>query len=141
MFAVRYTYLPNANLSNANLSNVNLHKTLYNKRTKLPNNFEPTQKQMLLIAPGVNLSGADLSGVDFGNADFQGINLTNANLENSILWYVKNLTPEQVKAAKNWDKAKYNEEFKKKLGLKLYKGNENGESYLGDVVPRNFESE
>jgi len=28
------------------------------------------------------------------------------------------LTPEQVKSAENWDKAKYDEEFGKKLGLK-----------------------
>jgi hypothetical protein len=29
----------------------------------------------------------------------------------------KNLTPEQVKYAKNWEKAEYDEEFRKKLGL------------------------
>ena len=73
---------------------------------------------MLLIVPGVNLSGADLSGINFENADFQSINLANANLEGSDLMLVRNLTPEQVKAAKNWTKAKYSDEFRKKLGLK-----------------------
>jgi uncharacterized protein YjbI with pentapeptide repeats len=59
-----------------------------------------------------------LSFVKFSFADFQGINLTNANLEGLDLRYVENLTPEQVKAAKNWEKAYYSDEFKKKLGLK-----------------------
>ncbi|MEB3182155.1 MAG: caspase family protein [Nostocaceae cyanobacterium] len=41
--------------------------------------------------------GADLSGTDFS--------------------YAKDLTPEQVKSAKNWEKAIYDEDFRKKLGL------------------------
>jgi uncharacterized protein YjbI with pentapeptide repeats len=73
---------------------------------------------MLLIAPGVNLSGTDLSSINFWLTDFQGIKLTNANLEGSNLILIRNLTPEQVKAAKNWEKAIYSYEFRKKLGLK-----------------------
>ncbi|NJR19540.1 MAG: hypothetical protein HC785_30295 [Calothrix sp. CSU_2_0] len=110
--------LSNANLSNANLSNANLKKAIYNRETKLPKNFDPTKEQMLLIAPGVNLSGADLSSINFWFTDFQAINLTNANLEGSNLSKVYNLTPEQVKAAKNWEKAKYNDWLRIKLGLK-----------------------
>jgi uncharacterized protein YjbI with pentapeptide repeats/energy-coupling factor transporter ATP-binding protein EcfA2 len=111
--------LRDANLSSADLSSAKLKKAIYNKETQLPKNFDPTKEQMLLIAPGVNLSGADLSSIIFwGTTDFQGINLTNANLEGSNLMTVRNLTPEQVKAAKNWEKAKYSDEFRKKLGLK-----------------------
>ncbi|BAZ42703.1 pentapeptide repeat-containing protein [Calothrix sp. NIES-4101] len=110
--------LSSADLSSANLSSADLKKAIYTKETKLPKNFDPSKNEMLLIAPGVNLSGADLSFIDFGSADFQGINLTNANLESSLLGNVKNLTPEQVKAAKNWEKAIYDEDFNKKLGLK-----------------------
>jgi uncharacterized protein YjbI with pentapeptide repeats/energy-coupling factor transporter ATP-binding protein EcfA2 len=109
--------LSNANLSNADLSNANLKKAIYNTETKLPENLGHTKKQMLFIVPGVNLSAADLSVINFGFADFQGINLTNANLEGSNLMLVRNLTTEQVKAAKNWEKAEYSEEFRKKLGL------------------------
>lgn len=54
------------------------------KKTKLLNNFDTINNQMLLIALGVNLSGAD----------FQGINLTNSNLEYSDLRFFENLTPE-----------------------------------------------
>jgi uncharacterized protein YjbI with pentapeptide repeats/energy-coupling factor transporter ATP-binding protein EcfA2 len=110
--------LSGANLSGANLSDANLKKAIYSKETKLPKNFDPTKEQMLLIVPGVNLSGADLSSINFLAVDFQGINLTNANLEGLDLRYVSNLTPEQVKAAKNWKKAEYSDEFKEKLGLK-----------------------
>ncbi|MFB2979965.1 pentapeptide repeat-containing protein, partial [Microseira sp. BLCC-F43] len=52
---------------------------------------------------GVNLYGADLGGADLGGADFRG---------------AKNLTPEQVKSAKNWQQATYDDNFRKKLGLK-----------------------
>ncbi|PAX51355.1 pentapeptide repeat-containing protein [Brunnivagina elsteri] len=100
------------------LSRANLEKAIYSQETKLPEKFDPTKEKMLLIAPGVNLSGTDLSNVDFRFSDFQGINLTNANLEDSNLVLVQNLTPEQVKAAKNWEKANYSYEFKEKLGLK-----------------------
>nr|WP_268896851.1 hypothetical protein [Hassalia byssoidea] len=34
------------------------------------------------------------------------------------LSYAKNLTFEQVKSAKNWQYAKYDDEFRKQLGLK-----------------------
>ncbi|MEA5570681.1 pentapeptide repeat-containing protein [Calothrix sp. UHCC 0171] len=110
--------LISADLSNAKLLIPNLEKAIYNKDTKLPQNFDPSKEQMILIAPGINLSGADLSSINFWNADFQGVNLTNANLEGSDLRYVQNLTPEQVKAAKNWEDAYYSNEFRKKLGLK-----------------------
>ncbi len=48
--------------------------------------------------PQTNLQDADLSG-----ADFQGS---------------YGLNPDKVKRAKNWEQAKYDEDFRKKLGLK-----------------------
>jgi uncharacterized protein YjbI with pentapeptide repeats len=107
-----------ANLTGSKHTGANLKKAIYNRKTKLPDNFASIQNQMFLIAPGVDLSGADLSSINFESADFQGIDLTNANLEGSDLRFVKNLTPEQVKAAKNWEKAYYSGKFMKKLGLK-----------------------
>ncbi len=114
---LRFADLSDTDLRDTKLSRAKLKRAIYNKATKLPKNFDPNQEQMLLIAPGVNFSGADLSRIDFKLADFQGINLTNANLEGSDLQFVQNLTPEQVKAAKNWEKAIYSDEFRKKLGL------------------------
>ncbi len=133
--------LSRANLSGANLSSIksgidtffgfnlfgnnignfkkaNFKNAIYDQATKFSDKFDPTKEQMLFVAPESNLSNADLSNFYFELADFQGINLTNANLKASDLRYVQNLTPEQVKAAKNWEKAKYSDEFRKKLGLK-----------------------
>ncbi|MCC5630419.1 pentapeptide repeat-containing protein [Nostoc sphaeroides CHAB 2801] len=69
-----------------------------------------------------NLSGAYLSGANlsFANLSFAYIynaNLNGASLMSSNLSGAKNLTPEQVKSAKNWEQAIYDKEFRTKLGL------------------------
>ncbi|MDZ8108497.1 MAG: pentapeptide repeat-containing protein [Nostoc sp. DedQUE12a] len=84
---------------------------------------------------GANLKYANLSGADLSNANLSGANLHNANLNGVDLAYqyglsdlgnefgvanlsgAKNLTPEQVKSAKNWEKAIYDKEFRAKFGL------------------------
>jgi uncharacterized protein YjbI with pentapeptide repeats len=81
---------------------------------------------------GADLRGADLSSTDLSFADLRGANLSeaslfdanlgdanlsNANLSDADLWGAKNLTPKQVKSAKNWEKAIYDEAFRAKLGL------------------------
>ncbi|MBW4570682.1 MAG: pentapeptide repeat-containing protein [Tolypothrix carrinoi HA7290-LM1] len=110
--------LSRADLSRADLSRANVKGAVYNKETKFPENFDPASQQMLLIAPGVNLSGADFSLLDLRGVDFKAVNLSNADLSSANLSGAKNLTPEQVKSAKNWEKAIYNYEFLKPLGLK-----------------------
>jgi len=83
--------LNNADLSHANLSHANLLR--------------------------VNLSGANLSDTDLRGVNLSCASLSNANLSNTNLRFAKNLIPEQVKQAKNWEKAKYDEEFRAQLGL------------------------
>jgi uncharacterized protein YjbI with pentapeptide repeats/energy-coupling factor transporter ATP-binding protein EcfA2 len=83
--------LSNADLSNADLSNANLF--------------------------GANLSNADLSGTNLSGAVLWDANLTIANLSGADLSGAENLTPEQVKAARNWEEAIYDEEFRRQLGL------------------------
>ncbi|MDV2503814.1 MAG: pentapeptide repeat-containing protein [bacterium] len=56
-----------------------------------------------------NLQGADLSGA----------NLQKANLREAKLQGAKNLTASQVRAARNWDLAFYDDDFLKKYGKKL----------------------
>ncbi|WP_442941780.1 pentapeptide repeat-containing protein [Nostoc sp.] len=51
------------------------------------------------------------------DTNFKGANLSDADLSDTYFIGVKNLTPEQVKSAKNWDKAIYTEDFRAKLGL------------------------
>ena len=94
---LRYAYLSYACLSKADLSSAYLNDT--------------------------DLSGAYLNGTNLSNTNFNGANLSdtyldNANLSNADLRGARNLTPEQVKSARNWQQAIYDEEFRKKLGLK-----------------------
>jgi uncharacterized protein YjbI with pentapeptide repeats len=63
--------------------------------------------------PKTQLQNTDLSQANLSEAHIDGADLSGANLQGA-----KNLNPDQVKRAKNWEKAKYDEEFRKKLGLK-----------------------
>lgn len=81
---------------------------------------------------GADLFGASLFGANLGMADFRDARLVNvelsmttlngakfhgANLSGAFLKKVKGLTPEQIKAAKNWEHAHYDDDFRQKLGL------------------------
>jgi len=92
--------LEGANLSSAILSDANLEDARLDRARLVRANLDRA-----------NLSGADLSGAKFGciKRDDKAIctNLINA----------KNLIPEQVKLAKDWEQAKYNEADRVLLGL------------------------
>lgn len=71
---------------------------------------------------GANLSEADLSGAELLNANFNGCDfreakLIDANLVNAKFKNARNLTPEQVMEAKNWELAIYDDGLSEKLGL------------------------
>lgn len=85
------TNLLNANLFNADLRDANLSDA------KLFN---------------AELSGANLSDANLSNADLHFANLLNVNLRDA-----KNLTVEQVKSARNWEKALYDDRLRSRLGL------------------------
>ncbi len=61
---------------------------------------------------GAKFSGANLSGANFSRANLSGANLLQVNLKGA-----KNLTLKQIKAAKNWEQADYDTNFRNKLGL------------------------
>ncbi len=68
------------------------------------------------------LTNADLSEALLTNADLRGANLKNTNLSGTILCgadlrQARNLTVEQVKSAKHWEGAIYDEDFRQKLKL------------------------
>jgi uncharacterized protein YjbI with pentapeptide repeats len=83
--------LETSNLYRANLSRADLERTILSK---------------------ANLERANLSQANLYRAI-----LSEANLKGAILKGAKNLTPEQVKAAKNWEQATYDLHFREKLGL------------------------
>ena len=66
-----------------------------------------------------NLRGANLSGANLSAANFMCLDYGVGNLRCTDFRGAKNLTPEQVKSAKNWQQATYDEDFRKKLGLEV----------------------
>ncbi len=64
-----------------------------------------------------NLVGADLQEATPYGANFQGAILRDANLQGAKLLTTRGLTARQVKAAKNWKRAFYSDDFLKELGL------------------------
>ncbi|MCC5666505.1 pentapeptide repeat-containing protein [Nostoc sp. CHAB 5784] len=106
-----YLIGPNANLKDADLKGALLyyedlqHADLSNAKLNYAN---------LGIA---NLSDAKLSNADFSNADLSDAKFGGADISYTNFKGAKNLTLQQVKSAKNWDKAKYDKDFRAKLGL------------------------
>ncbi|MFB2983639.1 pentapeptide repeat-containing protein [Microseira sp. BLCC-F43] len=124
-------HLSGANLSDASLSNADLSRA-YLSGADLTDAYlsgADLRSANLILA---DLTRADLSGADLSGANLSPANLSRADLSDADLRCVevdgnphctnftnaKNLTPEQVKSAKNWQQAEYDEEFRKKLGLK-----------------------
>ncbi|GAB1538405.1 hypothetical protein NUACC21_10660 [Scytonema sp. NUACC21] len=128
--------LKGADLSSANLLGVNL------ENANLKGGDLKGADLEIAILWGANLNSANLKGADLKSADLKGASLKGADLkgadlsstdlidaefgcaknlfgiiECTNLKNAKNLTPEQVKQAKNWEKAEYDPEFRKKLGL------------------------
>jgi uncharacterized protein YjbI with pentapeptide repeats/energy-coupling factor transporter ATP-binding protein EcfA2 len=66
---------------------------------------------------GADLLGANLFSANLRGADLRGADLIDADLRDANLRGATNLTPEQVKAARNWEEAIYDEEFRRQLGL------------------------
>ncbi len=62
-----------------------------------------------------HLEGANLYRADLEGADLEGADLKGADLEGADLREAKGLKPQQVKVAKNWEKAYYNNKFKTSL--------------------------
>ncbi|MGK7919147.1 MAG: pentapeptide repeat-containing protein [Trichodesmium sp.] len=98
--------LSEANLSGANLSGANLSgANLIRANLKVAN---------LIRA---DLIRANLIQADLIRANLRGANLSESYLIQVDLSEVRNIFPEQIKQAKNWESSKFDEEMKAKLGL------------------------
>ncbi|MGF2038657.1 MAG: pentapeptide repeat-containing protein [Nostoc sp. CmiVER01] len=64
-----------------------------------------------------NFKLADLSGANLRNANMIRAILVDANLEQTDLQDAYNLSVDQIKAAKNWEHAHYDQELRVQLGL------------------------
>jgi uncharacterized protein YjbI with pentapeptide repeats len=101
-----FAFLSEADLSDADLSDANLSRA-----------FLSGADLIRAFLSEADLSDADLRGANLSEADLSDANLSEADLSDADLRGAKNLNPEQVKSAKNWEKAKYSEEFRAQLGL------------------------
>ncbi|MGB6295664.1 MAG: pentapeptide repeat-containing protein [Rivularia sp. (in: cyanobacteria)] len=111
--------LSNADLRDANLNGVKLHSAKLRDANLSYANLSSTDLSGVNLS-GVNLSDANLSGANLSSTDLSGANLRAAYLDNAIFWVdheARNITPEQIKRATNWEYAIYSPEFRKKLGL------------------------
>jgi len=108
-------HLDFADLSDAKLSGAKLHSAFL-VRTDLNRADLSGANLSGAHLTGANLSGAHLIGAylinaDLSRADLCGADLRTSNLRGAIL------NPQQVQAAKNWEQANYNNDFRQKLGL------------------------
>ncbi|WP_230968550.1 pentapeptide repeat-containing protein [Nostoc sp. WHI] len=103
--------LSGADLRFANFSNADLGFTNLKDASLMGSNLNNTHLGF------ANFNGADLSRTNLKNADLNGANLSSSNLIFADLSDAKNIAVEQVKSAKNWRHAKYDREFRAKLGL------------------------
>lgn len=108
---LRGAYLRGANFSSAYLSRANFRGANFRGANFSRANLRGADLR------GADLEAADLSDANLRDANLKGANLSSANLRGADLSGVKDLTPEQVKQAKNWEKAEYHEEFRAKLDL------------------------
>jgi Pentapeptide repeats (8 copies) len=110
------TALNRANLVNASLSNAYLFNADLRSADLRNADFHSASLRRACLQ-GSLLVGADLSNAFLVEADLSNALLTGANLDGTHFSETKGLTPEQVKQAKNWEKAFYDEEFCQELGL------------------------
>ncbi|BAY38835.1 pentapeptide repeat protein [Nostoc sp. NIES-2111] len=120
--------LSSADLSSANLRDANLSKARLKGANLSSADLEGANLSSADLEDAdlssANLISAELSSANLKSANFSSATLISADLNGADLRYIspnsssdKKLTPEQVKKAKNWKKAKYSEALCKQLGL------------------------
>ncbi len=103
--------LGSGNLRRANLQSANLQGVRAGK-----SNFELANFQ------NASLSEADFRMANFRDANLQSVDLQDVILENTDIYQAdlrgaRNITVDQIKLAQNWEYAKYDDDFRQKLGL------------------------
>ncbi|MFN6571109.1 pentapeptide repeat-containing protein [Dendronalium sp. ChiSLP03b] len=123
--------LISANLTSANLIKAHLDDAIFNDAningatldyaSLTRASFTHTNLTQAQISHGqlmyANFAGANLAGANLIRANLAGVNLAGANLDGANLELAENISIDQIKSANNWEKAKYDEDFRTKLGL------------------------
>ncbi len=118
--------LVSANLKLANFEDANFKGANFQRANLQGDKFQDANLRYVNLQHAslqeANFQKAKLKGANLLYANFQRANLNlaeldEANLQGAILRGAKNLTPEQVKKANNWESAHYDPEFRATLGL------------------------
>ena len=128
---LRYAFAPVAFLANAELRDVELQGALlvgaklqgadlFGAKLQGANLFGANLQGAIL--QGANLQGAILFRANLQKAtlvgtELQGADLRSANLQGASVRHAVGLEPDQVKRARNWERAYYDDDFLPKLGL------------------------
>ena len=110
------TNLGFSNLSHANLSSTNLSSTELGLADLSHANLSRANLSRANLIT-TNLSNAVLSDANFKDASFGCVTSGRTETVCTNFTNAKNLTPEQVKQAKNWQQATYDPKFREQLGL------------------------
>jgi BTB/POZ domain-containing protein KCTD9 len=100
-----------ANLQRADLQRADLQKADLRATNLAESNLLGANLQ------GANLKAAELRGAKLRAANFKTANLLGANLQEADLRIAEFLTLEQIKSARNWQEAFYDEAVSRELGL------------------------
>ncbi|MEG4497746.1 pentapeptide repeat-containing protein [Microcoleus sp. F10-C6] len=109
---LKFANLNHANLNNANLLNADL------SMASLISADLVNADLMWSNLSGANLIWSNLSGANLIGADLRCFEILKNHTLCTNFGRAKNLTPNEVKSANNWQQAKYDEDLRKKLGLK-----------------------
>ncbi|QUY45640.1 pentapeptide repeat-containing protein [Acaryochloris marina] len=99
-------FFSGANLSGANLSSTDLSESDLTDADLSESDLSES-----------DLTDADLSESNLTDAILSSANLKRANLKRADLRETKEITPNQIKQASNWEQAHYSDDFKIQLGL------------------------
>lgn len=108
---LREAVLVNANLQNANVHHANLQSANLSGANLRGIALVSSNLQSANLG-GTNLQDADLEAADLRDALLQGADFTNADFRKAV-----NLTIEQIRSGRNWEKAIYDDNVRIQLGL------------------------
>jgi hypothetical protein len=107
--------LSSADLTRANLKNTNFRGTVLYNATIVVADLRETDLQ------GAYFNGARLGSTNLGSARLLDTNFDGADIYNVNFIDADYIAPEQIKQAKQWQKAYYDPDFSKQLGLQPQK--------------------
>ena len=121
--------LNHVDFSNADLSGADLRRFNFRHFSELKNLKRLKLREIVIQqvfrfnGGGAKFVNANLRDAKFADVDFSRVKLNGADIKNTDFSNAKNLTVDQIKSAKNWESAIYDEKFRSELDLSIKKEN------------------